>query len=151
MKKTSSFNEAKPRTPKGEAHQREMKVKRAMEELVEVGMKTSSSGGSPNGSVSCPAIRNMKRRWLLGGSCAAGSLELPYIFYERFSASVLLSFREPHLFHLLFEKPGKRFKSLLAGSLLTSLGSRSWKRRHLVALSVHPLRHDSLLQTNFYS
>jgi hypothetical protein len=37
MKKRSAFNEAKPRTPKGEAHQREIKVKRAMEELLDVG------------------------------------------------------------------------------------------------------------------
>ena len=36
MKKRIAFNEAKPRTPKGEARQREVKVMRAMEELVEI-------------------------------------------------------------------------------------------------------------------
>jgi hypothetical protein len=36
-KKTSLFNEAKPRTPKGEARQREIKAMRAMEELVDLG------------------------------------------------------------------------------------------------------------------
>ena len=36
-KKTSAFNEAKPRTPKGEARQREIKAAKAMEELVEIG------------------------------------------------------------------------------------------------------------------
>jgi hypothetical protein len=37
MKKDSPFNEAKVRTPKGEARQREVKAMRAMEELVEIG------------------------------------------------------------------------------------------------------------------
>jgi hypothetical protein len=37
MKKQSPFSEAKPRTPKSEAQQREIKVMRAMEELVDVG------------------------------------------------------------------------------------------------------------------
>ena len=37
MKKTSSFDEAKPRTPKGEARQREIKAMRAMDELAEIG------------------------------------------------------------------------------------------------------------------
>jgi hypothetical protein len=37
MKKTSPFDEAKPRTPKGEARQREIKAMRAMEELVDIG------------------------------------------------------------------------------------------------------------------
>jgi hypothetical protein len=33
MKKTSAFNQAKPRTPKSEARQREIEVLRAMEDL----------------------------------------------------------------------------------------------------------------------
>ena len=37
MKKTSSFDDARPRTPKSEARQREIKVMRAMEELVDIG------------------------------------------------------------------------------------------------------------------
>lgn len=34
MKKSSAFNDAKPRTPRGEARQREIKATRAMEELL---------------------------------------------------------------------------------------------------------------------
>lgn len=34
MKKPSAFQEAKPRTPRGEARQREMKAMKAMEELL---------------------------------------------------------------------------------------------------------------------
>jgi hypothetical protein len=37
MKKTPAFNEAKPRAPKDEARQREIKAMRAMEELVDLG------------------------------------------------------------------------------------------------------------------
>jgi len=37
MKKPSSFDEAKPRTPKGEARQREIKTMKAMEELSNLG------------------------------------------------------------------------------------------------------------------
>jgi hypothetical protein len=37
MKKTSPFDEAKLRTPKGEARQREIKAMRAMGELAEIG------------------------------------------------------------------------------------------------------------------
>jgi hypothetical protein len=37
MKKIPAFDEAKPRTPKGEARQREIKAMRAVEELAEVG------------------------------------------------------------------------------------------------------------------
>ncbi len=37
MKKTSSFDEAKPRTPKSEARQREIKAMKAMEELSNLG------------------------------------------------------------------------------------------------------------------
>jgi hypothetical protein len=37
MKKQSDFNEAKPRTPKGEARQREIKAMKAMEELSNLG------------------------------------------------------------------------------------------------------------------
>ena len=33
MKKPNAFNEAKPRTPKGEARQREVKAMKAMEDL----------------------------------------------------------------------------------------------------------------------
>jgi hypothetical protein len=36
MKKHSAFNEAKPRTPKGEARQREIKAIKAMEELLDL-------------------------------------------------------------------------------------------------------------------
>ena len=36
MKKPSPFNQAMPRTPKDEARQREKKIMRAMEELVEI-------------------------------------------------------------------------------------------------------------------
>jgi hypothetical protein len=35
-KKTSAFNEAKPRTPNGEARQREIKAIKAIEELIEI-------------------------------------------------------------------------------------------------------------------
>jgi len=35
MKKTSAFQEAKPRTPKGEARKREQKIMDAMADLVE--------------------------------------------------------------------------------------------------------------------
>ena len=35
-KKTSAFHEARPRTPKGEARQREIKAVKAMEELIEI-------------------------------------------------------------------------------------------------------------------
>jgi len=34
MKKPSSFNEARPRTPRGEARQREIKAIKSMEELL---------------------------------------------------------------------------------------------------------------------
>jgi hypothetical protein len=37
MKKPSVFNDAKPRTPKGEARQREIKTMKAMEELSNLG------------------------------------------------------------------------------------------------------------------
>jgi hypothetical protein len=37
MKKPSAFNDAKPRTPKGDARQREIKTMRAMEELTNLG------------------------------------------------------------------------------------------------------------------
>lgn len=37
MKKQPAFNEAKPRTPKGEARQREIKTMKAMEELSNLG------------------------------------------------------------------------------------------------------------------
>jgi hypothetical protein len=36
MKKTSAFDEAKPRTPKGEAHKREKKIMDAMADLLEL-------------------------------------------------------------------------------------------------------------------
>jgi hypothetical protein len=36
MKKRSAFDESKSRTPRSEARQREVKVMRAMEELVEI-------------------------------------------------------------------------------------------------------------------
>jgi len=37
MKKPSTFHEAKPRTPRGEARQREIKATNSMEELSKVG------------------------------------------------------------------------------------------------------------------
>ena len=37
MKRQSAFNEAKPRTPKGEARQREIKAMKAIEELSDLG------------------------------------------------------------------------------------------------------------------
>jgi hypothetical protein len=37
MKKPYDFHEAKPRTPKGEARQREIKTMKAMEELINLG------------------------------------------------------------------------------------------------------------------
>ncbi len=37
IKKTSSFDEGRPRTPKAEAIQREIKAMRAMEELLDLG------------------------------------------------------------------------------------------------------------------
>lgn len=37
MKKQSTFNEAKPRTPRGEVRQREIKAMKAMEELSNLG------------------------------------------------------------------------------------------------------------------
>jgi hypothetical protein len=37
MKKPAVFNDAKPRTPKGEARQREIKTMKAMEELSNLG------------------------------------------------------------------------------------------------------------------
>jgi len=37
MKKQSTFHQAKPRTPKGEARQREIKAMKAMEELSNLG------------------------------------------------------------------------------------------------------------------
>jgi len=36
MKKTSAFQEAKPRTPKGEARQRERKIMEAMSDLLDL-------------------------------------------------------------------------------------------------------------------
>jgi hypothetical protein len=36
MKKRSAFDEGKARTPKSEAHQREIKIERAMGEFVEI-------------------------------------------------------------------------------------------------------------------
>ena len=36
-KKVTAFNEARPRTPKGDVHQREIEIMRLMGELVELG------------------------------------------------------------------------------------------------------------------
>src|ERR1039457_4485992 len=103
----------------------------------------SLSAFSLKNTVSCLDIRGTTRRWLPGGSCAAGSLELLHIFYESVNPSVLLRFRKAHFVHLLFKNSGNRPDRLFARIFLPSSGLRGWKRGHLPSLSVRPLRDVS--------
>jgi hypothetical protein len=72
MKKHSAFNEAKPRTPKGEARQREIKAIKAMEELLDLDeeefrQRLAEKYGIPRGSPKHDEIMAIWREERRGG------------------------------------------------------------------------------------
>jgi len=91
-------------------------------------MRRNSSSPLPRFTESCLDTPGTLRQWLLGRSCGARSLKLLYPLGERFRSGVSLGFGKTQFIHLLFEKARKGTEHLLAGFLLPSLRSGSWKR-----------------------
>jgi hypothetical protein len=74
--KKSAFNEAKPRTPKGEARQREITARKAIEELIEIADEGSTNDDLQNALTSARRCEISERVGYLEGTARREALSL---------------------------------------------------------------------------